>query len=52
MGASVSKFSKLLGTILQFGITNLVAKNTNAIHAFGSNIFQQIFHKKERIFLN
>jgi hypothetical protein len=52
MGASVSKFSKLLGTILQFGITNVVAKNTNAIQAFGSNIFQQIFHKKERIFLN
>ena len=52
MGASVNKFSKLLGTVLQFGITNVVAKNTSAIHSFGRNIFQHIFHKKERIFLN
>ena len=42
VAGSDSKFRKLLGSILQFGITNLVAKNPEAIKSFGQFIFHHI----------
>jgi hypothetical protein len=38
---------KLFGTVLQFGVTNLVAQNPESIKSFGKFILQHIFSKKE-----
>ena len=43
---SDGKLRKLLGYILQFGVTNLVAQNPETIKSFGQYIFQYIFRKK------
>ncbi len=40
-------FKKLFGTVLQIGITNLVAQNAKGIKTIGRFVFQQIFNKKE-----
>lgn len=42
---SNNPLKKLLGTALLFGITNVVAKNPQAIQELGSAIFQLIAHK-------
>jgi hypothetical protein len=47
IGASTGVFRKLLGSVLQFGITNLVAQHPEAIKSAGQSIFQHIFRKKE-----
>ena len=39
-------FRKLLGSLLQFGVTNVVAKNSNAIKSTGMAIFEHFLHKK------
>jgi hypothetical protein len=49
VGASSNKFRKLIGSILQVGVTNLVANHPDAIKSFGQLIFQHILRKKERI---
>jgi len=48
VGASSGIIRKLFGTILQFGITNLVARHPDAIKSVGNYIIQQIFRKKEK----
>jgi hypothetical protein len=45
VGASVNGFRKLAGTVLQVGITSLIAKNAVAINSFGRSLFQ-VFRKK------
>jgi hypothetical protein len=47
VAGSDSKFRKLLGSILQFGVTNLVAKNPEAIKSFGQFIFHHISSLKK-----
>ncbi len=47
IGASGNKIKRLIGTILQFGITNVVAQNSDTIKSFGRSFFQHIFRKKE-----
>jgi hypothetical protein len=47
IGVSGNKFKRLIGTILQFGITNVVAQNSDTIKSFGRSLFQHIFRKKE-----
>ena len=47
VGASGSLFRKLIGSILQFGITNVVAKNSSIIKSIGQAIFQYFLRKKE-----
>ncbi len=47
LGASGNRLKRLIGTILQFGITNVVAQNSNTIKSFGRTLFQHIFRKKE-----
>jgi len=46
VGASANIFRKLLGSILQVGVTNAVAQHPDAIKSLGQFIFQQIFRKK------
>jgi hypothetical protein len=48
VGASANIFRKLFGTILQFGITNLVAQRSDAIKSVGQYIVQQVFRKSEK----
>jgi len=47
IGTSVSGIRKLLGSILQFGVTNVVAQNSETIKSFGRSLFQNLFRKKE-----
>ena len=47
VGASGNIFRKLFGSVLQFGVTNVVAQHPDAIKSFGQFIFQHIFRKKE-----
>jgi hypothetical protein len=48
VGSSVNIVRKLLGSVMQFGITNLVARHPNAVKSFSQSVFQYIFRKKER----
>lgn len=47
VGTSGNKIKKLIGTILQFGITNVIAQNSDSIKLFGRSLFQHFFRKKE-----
>ena len=47
VGTSGNLIRKLIGSILQFGVTNVVAKNSDIIKSLGHAIFQHFFHKKE-----
>ena len=47
IGASGNKFRKLIGYILQFGVTNFVAQQHDAIKSFGRSIIQHLLRKKE-----
>jgi hypothetical protein len=40
LGKSVNVIRKLFGTLLQFGITNVVAQNSESIKTFGQSIYQ------------
>jgi len=46
IGSSVNRIRRLIGTILQFGITNVIAQNSDTITSFGKSLFRNIFHKK------
>jgi hypothetical protein len=45
-GGSGNIFRKLLGSLLQFGVTNVVAKNSESIKSTGLTIFQHFLQKK------
>jgi hypothetical protein len=47
VGASGNKIRRLIGTLMQFGITNFVAQNSDSIKSFGRSVFQHFFRKKE-----
>lgn len=47
VGKSGNIFRKLLGTILQFGVTNVVAQHSDPIKSFGQFISKHFRHKKE-----
>jgi hypothetical protein len=46
VGSSGNPFKKLLGTLLQFGVTALIIKNPEAIKSFGQSLFQRFLGKK------
>jgi len=46
IGYSGNKLRRLIGTALQFGITNVIAQNSDKIKSFGQSFFQNIFRKK------
>jgi hypothetical protein len=47
VGASGNLIRKLIGSILQFGVTNIVAQNSNVITSVGQAIFHHFFRKNE-----
>jgi hypothetical protein len=47
VGTSGNIFRKLIGSILQFGITNVVTQNSDIIKSVGHAIFQYFLRKKE-----
>jgi hypothetical protein len=48
IGASANIIRKLLGSVLQFGITNAVAQHPDTIRSIGQFILQHILRKKEK----
>ena len=46
VGASGNIFKKLFGTLLQFGITNIVARHSESIRPISQYLFKRIFHNK------
>jgi hypothetical protein len=50
VAGSDNKFRRLVGSILQFGVTNLIAKNPEALKPLSKFIYQHVFlHKKKQI---
>lgn len=47
IGASGNVFRKLLGSVLQFGVTNVVSKHPDGIKSIGQSIIQHFLRKKE-----
>jgi hypothetical protein len=47
VGASGNLIRKLIGSILQFGITNVVAQNSNVIRSVGQALFHHFFSKND-----
>jgi hypothetical protein len=47
IGKSGYGIRRLIGTLMQFGITSLVARNSGSIKSFGRSFFQHFFRKKE-----
>lgn len=48
VGSSGNMFRKLIGSLLQFAVTTIVAKNPDAIKSIGQFIFQHFLHKREK----
>ena len=48
VGSSGNMIRKLIGVLLQFGVTTIVAKNPDVIKSIGQFIFQHFLHKKEK----
>lgn len=48
IGGSANIIKKLLGTILQFGVTSVVAKHPRTITAIGQFFLKKIIRKKEQ----
>jgi len=46
VGTSGSKIRRLIGTIIQFGITNVVAQNSESMKSFARSLFQNISRKR------
>ena len=49
IGTSGNIIRKLLGSLVQFGVTNVVANHPDAIKSFGQFILQRFLRKKEHI---
>jgi hypothetical protein len=47
IGPSGSIFKKIIGSILQFGVTNVVARHPDSIKLLGQYLLQQFQHKRE-----
>jgi len=47
IGASGSKLKRLVGNMLQFGITNVIVNNSDTIKSFGRSLFQNVFRKRK-----
>jgi demethoxyubiquinone hydroxylase (CLK1/Coq7/Cat5 family) len=48
VGASHNLFRKMAGSLLQFGVTNLVAQNSDILKSVGNFIIDRIRHRKEK----
>ena len=47
VGSSGNLIRKLLGSILQFGVSNVVAQHSDTIKLIGQAVFQHFLNKKE-----
>jgi hypothetical protein len=47
IGTSGNLFRKLIGSILQFGVTTVVSQHPDVIRSLGKSILQYIFSKRE-----
>jgi hypothetical protein len=47
VGTSGNLIRKLIGSFLQFGVTNVVAKNSDVIKSIGQALIQHFFRKKK-----
>lgn len=47
VGTSNNIFRKLLGSVLQFGVTNIVSQHPEVFKSVGQFLMEQIFHKKD-----
>lgn len=45
VGGSHNLFRKLLGSVTQLGVTNVVAQNSNSIEIVGKYLIHKLFHK-------
>jgi len=48
VGASVNVFRRILGTLVQFGVTNFVSRHPEGVKNLSSYIAQRIFHRNEQ----
>jgi hypothetical protein len=48
VGASGNIIRKLIGSFLQFGVTNVVAQNSDVIKSIGQAVLQHFFRKKNQ----
>jgi hypothetical protein len=48
VGGSANLFRKLFGSVLQFGVTNLVSQHPDAIKTFSQFLIRTIFRKKDK----
>ncbi len=46
-GSSSNPLKKLFGSILQFGVANIVSKNSEVIESFARSLYQRFFSKEE-----
>lgn len=49
VGGSVNIFRKILGTLVQFGVTNFVSRHPEGVKTLSNYILQRIFHKDKEI---
>lgn len=47
-GASGNIIRRILGAVMQYGVTNFLAKNADEIRSISTLAFQRIFSKKEK----
>jgi len=47
IGKSGYGIRRLIGTLMQVGVTSFVAQNSGSIKSFGRSLFQHLFRKKE-----
>lgn len=47
VGSSGNIIRKIIGSLLQFGVTNIVAQNSDFIKSFGLTLFQHFIHRNE-----
>jgi hypothetical protein len=47
VGGSNSIFKKLIGSVVQFGVTNIVAQHPEMFKSVGNFLMELIFHKKK-----
>lgn len=47
VGKSSGIIKKIFGSLMQFGVTNIVAQHSETIQTFGQSILQSIFTKKK-----
>jgi hypothetical protein len=48
VGASATKFRKLIGSVLQYGFTNFITQNSDQIKSFALALFHHFFNNEKK----